>query len=226
MRYVSATTTPRTRSNGASSCTNGRPSRSSSTTGRSDCSRSSTAWARATRSSTVCSKSASSSSRNLRPMVLRKTAAQIALMRRAGTVVAEMHEACTRASVPGATTADLDRAARAVLERRNARSNFLGYHGFPAVACVSPNEVIVHGIPGSRRLEAGDIVSIDCGAIVEGWHADAAITVPVGEIDDTSQRLIDITRASLEAAIASVRADAHIGDLGAAVEEVAHRGGL
>ena len=131
-------------------------------------------------------------------MVLRKTATQIALMRRAGSVVAEMHEVCTRAAVPGATTADLDAAAREVLERRNARSNFLGYHGFPAVACVSPNEVIVHGIPGARVLEEGDIVSIDCGAIIEGWHADAAITVPVGEVDAESQRLMDVTRAALD----------------------------
>ncbi|HEX5616166.1 MAG TPA: M24 family metallopeptidase, partial [Acidimicrobiia bacterium] len=97
-------------------------------------------------------------------------------MRRAGRVVAEMHEACVRAAVPGATTADLDTAARDVLARRDARSNFLGYHGFPAVACISPNEVVVHGIPGERRLDEGDIVSIDCGAIIDGWHADAAIT--------------------------------------------------
>ena len=92
----------------------------------------------------------------------------------------------------------------------DARSNFLGYHGFPAVACISPNEVIVHGIPGDRRLDDGDIVSIDCGAIIEGWHADAAITVAVGEIDDESQRLIEVTPASLEAAIGAgpVRATA------------------
>ena len=146
-------------------------------------------------------------------------------MRRAGAVVAEMHEACARASVPGATTADVDRAARDVLERRHARSNFLGYHGFPAVACVSPNEVIVHGIPGPRRLEAGDIVSIDCGAIVEGWHADAAITVPVGEVDAESQRLIDVTRAALESAIAATFAGNRLGDIGAAAEhEVASAG--
>jgi methionyl aminopeptidase len=159
-------------------------------------------------------------------VVLRKTAAQIALMRRAGTVVAEMHEACTRVSVPGATTADLDRAARAVLERRNARSNFLGYHGFPAVACVSPNEVIVHGIPGPRRLEAGDIVSIDCGAIIEGWHADAAITVPVGEVDAESQRLMDVTRAALESAISVTLAGNRLGDIGAAAEREASSAGF
>src|SRR5690242_14512251 len=144
-------------------------------------------------------------------MVLRKTPAQIAHMRRAGRVVAEMHEVCAAAAVPGATTEALDRAARDVLERRGARSNFLGYHGFPAVVCTSPNEVIVHGIPSSRVLHEGDIVSIDCGAIIEGWHADAAITVPVGDpgaLDDTSKRLIDITRRSLEAAIDAVKIDA------------------
>jgi methionyl aminopeptidase len=151
-------------------------------------------------------------------MVLRKTAAQIALMRRAGAVVAEMHGACARAAVPGATTADLDRAAVEVLERRNARSNFLGYHGFPAVACVSPNEVIVHGIPGPRVLEAGDIVSIDCGAIIEGWHADAAITVPVGDVDGESQRLMNVTRTALESAIAATVAGNRLGDIGAAAE--------
>jgi len=134
--------------------------------------------------------------------------------------------ACTRAYVPCATTADLDRAARAVLERRNARSNFLGYHGFPAVACVSPNEVIVHGIPGPRRLEAGDIVSIDCGAIIEGWHADAAITVPVGEVDAESQRLMDVTRAALESAISVTLAGNRLGDIGAAAEREASSAGF
>jgi methionyl aminopeptidase len=159
-------------------------------------------------------------------VTLRKTREQVAVMRRAGSVVAEMHEACVRAAVPGARTADLDRAARDVLERRGARSNFLGYHGFPAVACISPNEVVVHGIPGGRRLAEGDIVSIDCGAIVEGWHADAAVTVPVGEVDEESRRLIEVTRASLEAAIDAVRDGNRLGDVGAAVEGVVRGAGL
>jgi methionyl aminopeptidase len=153
-------------------------------------------------------------------MVLRKTAQQIAHMRRAGSIVAEMHEVCARAAKPGATTADLDTAARDVLDRRDARSNFLGYHGFPAVACISPNEVVVHGIPGERRLEEGDIVSIDCGAIVAGWHADAAITVPVGGVTSDDQLLMDTTRASLEAAIAATFDGNRLGDIGAAVETV------
>ena len=153
-------------------------------------------------------------------MVLRKKPEQIVHMRAAGRVVAEMHELCAGAARPGATTLDLDKVARDVLERRNARSNFLGYHGFPAVACISPNEVIVHGIPDRRVLCEGDIVSIDCGAIVNGWHADAAITVPVGAIDEESQRLIDVTRTSLEAAIEQCRPDRRLGDVGAAVERI------
>ena len=159
-------------------------------------------------------------------MVLRKTAVQISHMRRAGRVVAEMHEECIRAAKPGATTADLDRAARDVLDRRHARSNFLNYHGFPAVACISPNEVIVHGIPGPRRLEDGDIVSIDCGAIIEGWHADAAVTVPVGAVDEESQRLIDVTRASLDAAIREVQVGHRLTDLGAACEALVTEAGF
>jgi len=158
-------------------------------------------------------------------VVLRKTPAQIAVMRRAGRVVAEMHEVCTRAAKPGATTGDLDTAAREVLDRRGARSNFLDYNGFPAVACISPNEVIVHGIPGDRVLDDGDIVSIDCGAIVEGWHADAAVTVAVGAADEASIRLLDTTRAALDAAIEQAAPGNRLGDLGAAVSRVAKAGG-
>jgi methionyl aminopeptidase len=160
-------------------------------------------------------------------VITRKTPAQIALMRRAGKVVAEMHEVCIRAAVPGATTLDVDRVAREVIDRRGARSNFLGYHGFPAVVCTSPNDVIVHGIPSDTVvLEDGDILSIDCGAIIEGWHADAAVTVPVGDIDDESKRLIEVTRASLEAAIAQVVDGNRLGDIGAAVEGIAEAAGF
>jgi methionyl aminopeptidase len=147
-------------------------------------------------------------------------------MRRAGRVVAEMHEVCTAAARPGATTLEIDRAARDVLDRRGARSNFLGYHGFPAVICTSPNDVIVHGIPDDTVLAEGDIIALDCGAIVEGWHADAAVTVPVGEIDEHSRALIDVTRTSLERAIDHVRAGSTLGDVGAAVEGVAAAAGF
>lgn len=160
-------------------------------------------------------------------MITRKNKEQIALMRRAGKVVAEMHEVCTRAAKPGATTLDVDAVAREVLERRGARSNFLNYHGFPAVVCTSPNDVIVHGIPSETVvLEDGDILSIDCGAIIEGWHGDAAITIPIGDIDDESKQLLEVTRASLEAAIEEVVEDHRLGDVGAAVEGVAEAAGF
>jgi len=160
-------------------------------------------------------------------VITRKTKDQIALMRRAGKVVAEMHEECIRAAKAGATTLDVDRVAREVIDRRGARSNFLGYHGFPAVVCTSPNDVIVHGIPSdSVVLHDGDILSIDCGAIIEGWHADAAVTVPIGEIDDESQVLIDVTRRSLELAIDQVVEGHRLGDIGAAVEGIAEKNGF
>jgi methionyl aminopeptidase len=160
-------------------------------------------------------------------MITRKSREQIALMRRAGRVVAEMHEECIRASKPGATTLDVDAVAREVLDRRGARSNFLNYHGFPAVVCTSPNDVIVHGIPSADVvLEEGDIFSIDCGAIIEGWHGDAAVTIPIGEVDDESKRLIEVTRASLEAAIEQVVEGHRLGDIGAAVEGLAEAAGF
>jgi methionyl aminopeptidase len=159
-------------------------------------------------------------------VITRKNPSQIALMRRAGRVVAEMHERCAQAAKPGVTTAEIDQVARRVLDERGARSNFLNYHGFPAVICTSPNDVIVHGIPGPVVLEEGDILSLDCGAIIEGWHADAAITVPVGEIDDESRELIDVTRRSLDAAIDHVRVGNTLGDVGAAVQAVAEAGGF
>lgn len=137
-----------------------------------------------------------------------------------------MHEACALAARPGVTTSQINSVARDVLERRNARSNFLGYHGFPAVICASPNEVIVHGIPDGRILAEGDILSIDCGAIIEGWHADAALTIPIGEIDEESRRLIEVTRASLEAAIAAMKEGASLGRLGGAVEDVVEAAGF
>jgi methionyl aminopeptidase len=146
-------------------------------------------------------------------------------MRRAGRVVAEMLETCERSAKPGMTTRDLDLLAREVLERRGARSNFLNYHGFPAVICTSPNDVIVHGIPGSYRLKEGDILSVDCGAIIEGYHADAARTFPIGEVDEEAKRLMDATRQSLDAGIKWVRDGSRISDIGHAVQTVAEGAG-
>jgi len=156
---------------------------------------------------------------------VRRTPEEIAKMRRAGKVVAEML-AETRARIrPGVTTAALDRVARDVLERRAARSNFLGYHGFPAVICTSPNDMIVHGIPGRRVLEDGDVISIDCGAIIEGYHGDAAYTAPVGEISGAAARLLEMTEASLWAGIDQLRDGNRLHDVGRAVQKVAEAAG-
>ena len=156
---------------------------------------------------------------------MRRSAEEIAKMRRAGRVVAEMHEKCVAAAKPGVTTADLDAVAREVLDRRGARSNFLNYHGFPAVICTSPNDVIVHGIPGGYRLEEGDIISLDCGAIIEGYHGDAAVTVPVGQVSEDASRLMKVTDESLQTAIAQIRDGNRLSDIGHAVQTVAEDAG-
>jgi methionyl aminopeptidase len=150
---------------------------------------------------------------------------EIAKMRRAGLVVAEMHEKTRAAIRPGVTTLEIDQVARDVLERRGARSNFLNYHGFPAVICTSPNDMIVHGIPGSYVLEEGDIVSIDCGAIIEGYHGDAAYTAGVGTISKEAQRLLDVTERSLYAGIDQMVDGNRLHDIGRAVQEVAEAAG-
>jgi methionyl aminopeptidase len=147
-------------------------------------------------------------------------------MRKAGRVVAEMHAATRQAARPGVTTAQLDRVAREVLDRRGARSNFLGYHGFPAVICTSPNSMIVHGIPGDYRLEEGDIISIDCGAIVEGYHGDAAFTMGVGAISGEAEKLLAVTEESLWAGIDRLREGNRLHDVGLAVAQVAEGAGF
>jgi methionyl aminopeptidase len=150
---------------------------------------------------------------------------EIAKMRKAGLVVAEMHEKTREAIRPGITTLEIDAVARAVLERRGARSNFLNYHGFPAVICTSPNDMIVHGIPGPYVLEEGDIISIDCGAIIEGYHGDAAYTVGVGTISPEAKRLLEVTERSLYAGIDQMVDGNRLHDIGRAVQEVAEAEG-
>jgi methionyl aminopeptidase len=158
--------------------------------------------------------------------MVRRSTDEIAKMRKAGRVVAEMHAATRAAARPGVTTAELDRVARDVLERRGARSNFLNYHGFPAVICASPNNMIVHGIPGDFRLSEGDIISIDCGAIVEGYHGDAAYTMGIGEIDRVAEKLIRVTEESLWAGIAQMKSGNRLNEIGLAVQTVAEGAGF
>jgi len=147
-------------------------------------------------------------------------------MRLAGKVVAEIHEKIRAAVRPGVTTLDLDKISREVIQARGARSNFLGYHGFPATICSSPNDMIVHGIPDEYALKEGDIISVDCGAIVGGWHGDAAFTVGVGEVSEIASRLMAVTEQSLWAGIAQMVDGNRIGDIGHAVQTVAEDAGF
>lgn len=151
-----------------------------------------------------------------------KTREQVLVMRRAGLVVARALDAVRAALRPGVTTAELDAVAEDVIRSAGAVPSFKGYHGFPASVCVSVNEEVVHGIPGSRVVAAGDLVSVDCGAIVEGWHGDAAFSAVVGGpqgADPDDQALVDATRRALWAGIAALRCGGRLGDVGAAVED-------
>ena len=159
--------------------------------------------------------------------VVLKSSQEIEKMRRAGQVVREVLELVRSQVKPGATTLDLEKAAAGRLAELGVRAAFKGYHGFPCVLCASVNSEVVHGIPSPKRvLKAGDIVSLDFGAVVDGYYGDAAITVPVGMIDADTERLLAVTERSLEAGIAAVRPGATLGDVGAAVQGVVEAGGF
>jgi methionyl aminopeptidase len=147
-----------------------------------------------------------------------KTPEQLDLMRAAGLVVAGALDAVVAALRPGVTTGDLDLVARDYLGDHGAASSFLGYHGFPAVICTSVNEQIVHGIPGDQVIEEGDLVSIDCGAIVQGWHGDAARTVAVGPVSQAEADLLRVTEDALWQGLAAARVGGRLSDIGHAVE--------
>ncbi len=147
-----------------------------------------------------------------------KTPDQVAVMRRAGLVVAHTLEALRGAVRPGVTTRELDGIAEDCIRTAGATPSFLGYQGFPASICASVNDEVVHGIPGDRELREGDVVSLDCGAIVDGWHGDAAITVPVGDVRPELTTLIADTGSALWAGIAAARPGGRVGDISAAVE--------
>jgi len=147
-----------------------------------------------------------------------KTPEQIRLMRKAGLVVGETLDLMRRTVRPGITTGELDAVAEDHIRSKGAVPSFKGYHGFPGSLCVSVNDEVVHGIPGDRVVEDGDVVSIDCGAIVEGWHGDAAVTVAVGEVPDEVRELIRVTEEAMWHGIGAARLGGRVTDISHAVE--------
>ena len=157
--------------------------------------------------------------------IIIKSDREIGIMRQAGRIVATILGVLSEQVRPGMKTRELDVIAARELERLEAKSSFKGYHGFPANLCVSVNDEIVHGIPGERVLAEGDIVSLDFGAIFEGFQGDAAVTVGVGEINSPSEQLMETTEGALKAGIAVVYPGARLGDISAAIQNYAESRG-
>jgi methionyl aminopeptidase len=151
-------------------------------------------------------------------MIQIKTDAEIDLMRAAGVLVGETLELLRRSVVPGISTADLDGIAEENIRSHGGVPSFLGYHGFTGTICASVNDEIVHGIPGPRVLQDGDVVSLDCGAIVDGWHGDAAVTVAVGEVSSELAELMRVCEESMWRGFAAARLGGRVSDISNAVE--------
>ena len=158
--------------------------------------------------------------------IIIKSDREITAMRQAGRIVATVLEVLKLQLRPGMKTKELDTIAARELDRLGAKPTFKGYRGFPANLCVSVNNEIVHGIPGERILEEGDIVSLDLGAVIKGFQGDAAITVGIGEISPQANELIETTEGALNAGIAAARPEARLGDISAAIQHYAESKGF
>ena len=159
--------------------------------------------------------------------IMIKTPQEIEKMRRSGQMLREVHNAIAPLVVAGATTMDLERAANAKIDGFGAKAAFKGYHGFPAALCTSLNHQVVHGMPSDKTvLKDGDILSIDCGVILEGYYSDAAVTYAIGNPSAMTKRLLDVTQASLEAAILEAKPGGRLGDISAAVQEMCEAEGF
>lgn len=151
-------------------------------------------------------------------MIICKSEAELELMREAGRVVAETHRLLSQAIRPGVTTKELDQIAETYIRSQGAEPSFKGYNGFPASICTSVNEELVHGIPGNRKLQEGDIISIDIGAQVQGYHGDSAWTYPVGNISAEAKRLLEVTERSLYKGLAEIRPDVRLYTISHAIQ--------
>jgi methionyl aminopeptidase len=153
--------------------------------------------------------------------ILIKSEAEIEKMRISGVALRKVHDAVKNAVRVGATTMDLERAAVAKVEELGVKAAFLGYHGYPAVLCTSVNNEVIHGIPNDKRvLNEGDVVSVDCGVIVDGYYSDAAVTHPVGKISSSAEKLLRVTEASLYAAIDKALVGGRLFDISNAVQTI------
>jgi methionyl aminopeptidase len=152
-------------------------------------------------------------------MIICKSATEIEKLRRSGRLVREILEETHEQVKPGVTTMDLERFVERRLAQAKAKPAFKGYRGYPCCLCASVNEQIVHGIPSNRRLDEGDIVSLDLGVIIDGYYGDSALTVPVGTISESLQRLLRVTEESLQLAIDKARVGNRLGDVSSAVEQ-------
>ena len=151
-------------------------------------------------------------------MIIYKTSREVEIMRQAGKIVALAHQEAKKHIKPGITTKKLDSIIKQTIIENEATPSFYGYHGFPASACISINEELVHGIPGNRTLKEGDIVSIDIGAEYKGYHGDSAWTYPVGEISDEAKRLLEVTEKSLFIGLEQAKAGNRISDISHAIQ--------
>jgi len=159
-------------------------------------------------------------------MIVVKSKQELARMREAGRIVAIVLQELAKRAIPGVATTDLNDIGHEIITKKfKAIPSFLGYRGYPASVCISVNEEIVHGIPGIRQLKDGDIVSFDVGVIYKGYHGDAARTVGVGSIGEEARKLIDVTRESLDAAIAQATAGNRVGDISHAIQKYAESRG-
>lgn len=152
-------------------------------------------------------------------MIICKSEKELDIMRNAGRIVAETHQLLKSAIKPGVSTAELDEIAETFIRSQGAVPSFKGYNGFPGSICASVNEELVHGIPGQRRLNEGDIISIDIGAEIQGYHGDSAWTYPVGKIADTAQKLLDVTEQSLYAGLAEAKPNVRLYTISHAIQK-------